>query len=378
MRITLAATLAASLFTMLLRERARRTRRALAMVEHDFKSDGALPLPPANPNDVGLLADRLEHITRWSDGWIAAGKVPGMITCIARKGKLVYMHASGHADIETKQPFRTNTVVRAYSMTKVVTSVVVMILYERGYFQLDEPISHHLPSFANPRVLLEDGTIVEADREITVRDLLTHTAGLGYGDGEGDIDELYTGARVGWNTPPSMSLSEFVDRLGRLPLGSHPGDRWRYSYASDVSTTPTSVFLRWDAGAAASPYRTDTHRRMGCVSLFPFGGHHCLPRVQQVLGRLIEVLVGLPLDEVYEREVFKPLGMVDSCFQLRDDEMAARFAQVGDCQHTISKSSRKRIELDIHLYTNLIILNPTHPSAAPARVNPNVKGALCA
>lgn len=234
-RLALAAagTMAAVLAALLSARRIRRAR-AMTMIEHDYRRHGRLPLPPAHPAEVGLSAHRLEHISTWADGWVASGKVPGMITAIVRRGKLVYLHVCGCADVERDRPFQTNTVLRAYSMTKCVTSVVAMILYERGLFQLDEPISHFLPAFANPRVLLEDGTLVAADREITVKDLLTHTAGLGYGDGEGEIDELYAGARIGWNTPLDMSLAEFVDRLGRIPLGSHPGERWRYSYATDV------------------------------------------------------------------------------------------------------------------------------------------------
>jgi CubicO group peptidase (beta-lactamase class C family) len=215
----------------------------MTMIEHDSRRHGRLPLPPAHPAEVGLSAERLEHISTWADGWVASGKVPGMITAIVRRGKLVYLHLCGCADVERDRPFQTNTVLRAYSMTKCVTSVVAMVLYERGLFQLDEPISHFLPAFANPRVLLEDGTLVAADREITVKDLLTHTAGLGYGDGEGEIDELYAGARIGWNTPSDMSLAEFVDRLGRIPLGSHPGERWRYSYATDVLGRLLEVWL---------------------------------------------------------------------------------------------------------------------------------------
>lgn len=192
------------------------------------------------------------------------------------------MHSSGLADVETGQPLRANTILRFYSMTKPVTSVCAMILYERGLFQLDEPISHHLPSFASPRVLQEDGSTVPACREIIVRDLLTHTAGLSYGDTDTDIDELYMSAKIGSNTPANMTLAEFVDRLGRLPLIFHPGESWRYSYATDV------------------------------------------------LGRLLEVLTGLPLDVLLHKEIFEPLGMIDSSFSIGEHDHArrARFAQV--------------------------------------------------
>ena len=106
-----------------------------------------------------------------------------MMTLIARRGKLVYLHSSGFADVEAGLPLKADSILRFYSLTKPVTSVVTMIMYERGLLQLDEPISHHLPSFASPHVLMDDGSIVPARREITVRDLLMHTAGLSYGNG---------------------------------------------------------------------------------------------------------------------------------------------------------------------------------------------------
>ena len=272
-------------------------RAALRAIEHIEHEGCQMPLPAAHPEDVGLSPCRLSSITDWADGWVAAGKIPGMITMIARNGKLTYMHSSGLADVERQLPFAFNTIMRFYSMTKPVTSVGAMILFERGFFQLDEPISHHLPSFARPQVL-EDGKPVRARREITFRDLLMHTAGLGYGDGETDLDELYESARIGSNTPADMSLAEFVDRLGRLPLAYHPGESWRYSYATDV------------------------------------------------LGRLIEVISGLALDEFLRREVFEPLRMVDSCFYLQKDdhERRARLAQVYQAtdDREVGPSARQR------------------------------------
>ena len=226
---------------------------------------------------VGMCAKRLLRISKWSNGWVNSGKLPGMMTLIARRGKLVYLHSSGFADVEAGLPLKADSILRFYSLTKPVTSVVTMIMYERGLLQLDEPISHHLPSFASPHVLMDDGSIVPARREITVRDLLMHTAGLSYGNGETEIDRLYSDARIGSN---SMSLAEFVDRLGRLPLIYHPGDSWQYSYATDV------------------------------------------------LGRLLEVLSGKPLDILLRDEVFEPLGMRDSGFHIADSSQHARFAQI--------------------------------------------------
>ena len=169
------------------------------------------------------------------------------------------------------------TLLRFYSMTKPIVSVCAMVAYERGLFQLDEPISIHLPGFAKPRVVLPGGGSEPAAREITFRDLLTHTAGLAYGDSEHAVDEAYREVGCGWDAPYKLTLEEFVDRIGALPLAYQPGSSWRYSYATDV------------------------------------------------LGRLLEVVTGLPLDELLAQEIFGPLGMVDSGFHVPQDKLG-RFA----------------------------------------------------
>ena len=148
------------------------------LVEIDEERHGAAPLPLAAPEEVGLSSVRLQQISRWSDGWVESGKFPGLLTLIARRGRLCYLHSSGVASVDDGREMAQNTIVRLYSLSKPLVSVCAMVLYERGFFQLDEPLSHHLPSFANPRVLLPSGESVAAKREITVRDLLTHTAGL--------------------------------------------------------------------------------------------------------------------------------------------------------------------------------------------------------
>ena len=152
------------------------------------------------PEDVGLSSERLRRLQSWSDGWVDSGKFPGLFTLIARRGKLCFAHASGVADVETGAPMAMDTIVRLYSLSKPLVSVCAMVLYERGFFQLDEPISHHLPSFSNPTVLLPSGETVPAQREITVRDLLTHTAGLTYGDSDSGVDSLYKAAGCGWDS----------------------------------------------------------------------------------------------------------------------------------------------------------------------------------
>lgn len=278
MQLAIAAAGSGIVIAWALAARLRRRRRAL-LVAIDPSRHGPPPLPLAAPEDVGLSSERLHQISAWSDGWVASGKFPGLLTLIARRGKLCYLHASGLADVESGSEIAQNTVMRLYSLSKPLVSACAMVLYEQCYFQLDEPISHHLPSFANPRVLLPSGETVPARREITVRDLLTHTAGLTYGDSDSDVDAAYKNAGCGWDAPYRLSLSDFVDRVGRLPLAFHPGESWRYSYATDV------------------------------------------------LGRLLEVLSGEALDALLHRTLFAPLGMHDSGFVVTAAQRP-RFAEI--------------------------------------------------
>jgi CubicO group peptidase (beta-lactamase class C family) len=146
--------------------------------------------------DVGLCSRRLSRIDDWMDRWVGSGKLPGMSVAVMRKGRVAYFRAAGLRDVERGTPMTEDTVVRIYSMTKPLTSLAIMMLYEEGKFQLDDPISKVLPSFANQRVFsggskLERET-VPAERDITYRDLLTHTSGLAFGFMETHIvDTIY-------------------------------------------------------------------------------------------------------------------------------------------------------------------------------------------
>ena len=192
------------------------TSESYDLVEITESLHGPVPLPLAAPEDVGLSTQRLRALSAWSDGWVESGKIPGMLTCIVRRGKLVYLHTSGKADVEADRPMAPNTIVRLYSLSKPLVSVCAMCLYERGLFQLDEPISHHLPSFANPTVMLPSGEAVPAKREITFADLLTHTAGLTYGDGDGPVDAAYKAAGCGWDAPyAALNSSRYTEPLHR-------------------------------------------------------------------------------------------------------------------------------------------------------------------
>ena len=228
-------------------------------------------LPLVAPEQVGLSAARLDRVRTWMNGWVDSGKLAGMVVCVMRKGELAFAETYGKADIERNKPMRPDTIFRIYSMTKPLTSTAIMMLYEEGRFQLDDPISKFIPAFKNPRVYAggSRGKIdsVPAEREITFRDLLTHTSGLTYGFMESNpVDALYRAKDgVDFQTG-TTSLREIVDKLATFPLIAQPGKAWNYSVATDV------------------------------------------------LGCLVEVISGQPFETYLVEKVIKPLGMVDTNF----------------------------------------------------------------
>ena len=228
-------------------------------------------LPLTSPEQVGLSAARLARITSWMKGWVDSGKLPGVVVCVMRKGELAFAETYGKADLERNKPMRPDTIFRIYSMTKPLTSAAIMMLYEEGHFQLDDPISKFIPRFANPRVYAggSRGKIdsVPAEREITFRDLLTHTSGLTYGFMESNpVDALYR-AKDGVDFGMAeTSLKQVVEKLATFPLIAQPGKAWNYSVATDV------------------------------------------------LGYLVEVISGQPYQVYLKENVIEPLGMVDTDF----------------------------------------------------------------
>src|SRR6185369_12883438 len=175
-----------------------------------------------SPEQVGLSAARLARITSWMKGWVDSGKLPGMLVAVMRKGELAFAETYGKADVERNKPVRPDTIFRIYSMTKPLTSTAIMMLYEEGRFQLDDPISRFLPAFKNMRVFAggSRGKIesVPAEREINFRDLLTHTSGLTYGFMESNpVDALYRAKDgVDFQTATS-SLKDAVEKLATFP-----------------------------------------------------------------------------------------------------------------------------------------------------------------
>ncbi|WP_286830268.1 MULTISPECIES: serine hydrolase domain-containing protein [Kordiimonas] len=239
-------------------------------------------IPTASPEDVGLSASTLDAMTRHFDAYIKEGKLSGLTTLVARHGKVVHFETYGDRTLAGNEVLKDDDIFRIYSMTKPVTGVALMMLYEEGRFQLDDPVSVYLPEFANAQVfeaMAEDGTVetVPAKRPITIRDLMRHTAGLTYGlFGETPVDKLYQKNGV---LQYGLSAEEWISRLASQPLLYQPGDQWVYSFAVDVQ------------------------------------------------GRLIEVLSGKPLDQFFEDRIFKPLGMTDTGFYI-SAEKASRLVDM--------------------------------------------------
>src|SRR6185437_2743018 len=243
-------------------------------------------LPLVSPEQVGLSAARLARVSEWMKGWVDSGKLPGLLVAVMRRGELAFAETYGKADVERNKPVRPDTIYRIYSMTKPLTSTAIMMLYEEGRFQLDDPISKFIPAFANPRVYSggSRGKIetVPAEREINFRDLLSHTSGLTYGFMESNpVDAAYR-AKDGVDFQTSdTSLRQVVEKLATLPLIAQPGKAWNYSVSTDV------------------------------------------------LGYLVEVISGQPFEKYLVEKVTKPLGMGDTDFFVskeKHDRLAANYS----------------------------------------------------
>ncbi len=238
----------------------------------------AKDLAVAAPETVGMSATRLGHIRRLTEKHIAEKRIPGASALIARRGRIVYQEAFGMADIEAGRPMRMDTIHRIYSMSKPLTSVAVMMLYEEGRFQLNDPVGKYLPEFAKMQVGTEEkdaetGKMVlktaPAKRPMTIRDLLRHTSGLTYGVfGDTLVDRQYRQARI----LSQIDLAEFVKSLASIPLQYEPGTRWHYSVSVDV------------------------------------------------LGRLVEVISGKSFEEFLRERIFTPLEMRDTGFIVPADK----------------------------------------------------------
>jgi CubicO group peptidase (beta-lactamase class C family) len=211
------------------------------------------PLPTAAPASQGFSPERLSRLHARMQEFVDTGKHAGIIMLIARNGKVVDTRVWGYRDLERKLPMETDTIVRVYSMSKIVTSVAALMLHEEGRLKLDDPITKYLPGFDKPRVF-KGGTakapvLVAAKTPITVQHLLTHTAGFIYGFGEGPLQTIYNRKP---NILQAATMDEFVARVGKMPLAHEPGERFSYGLNTDlvgaivekIAGQPFDVFLR--------------------------------------------------------------------------------------------------------------------------------------
>jgi CubicO group peptidase (beta-lactamase class C family) len=227
-----------------------------------------------DPAEVGMDAARLQRLDRRLAQWVDRGQLPGFLVTVARHGKLVHVGKHGHRDVEAGLPVTDDTRWRIYSMTKPVTSVAAMSLYEEGAFELNDPISRWLPEWADTRVYVAGSELkpvtVPQVEPIRVWHLLSHTAGITYGFHHAHpVDTLYRLRGYEWGSPPGADNAQVSQDLAAMPLLFQPGSEWNYGMSTDV------------------------------------------------LGRLVEVLAGKPLDEVFAERVFGPLGMTETSFGLR-------------------------------------------------------------
>lgn len=188
------------------------------------------------PETVGISSERLERLTAWLKQQVSSERLAGCSVLIGRRGEIPYFGSAGLADIETNRQFARNTIVRINSMTKAVTTVAAMMLYEQGAFQLDDPVSAYIPAFATTRVW-RDGEVSNTEAQSTpilISHLMTHTAGLTYGFMQANVvDEVYREQGLEFALRGAV-LNEMVEKLAKIPLICQPGSQWNYSVASDV------------------------------------------------------------------------------------------------------------------------------------------------
>jgi len=292
----------------------------------------------AEPAEVGLDPDRLERIGRHFARYVDDGRLPGWLITVSRHGRLAYVASYGSRDVEAGLAAETDTVWRLYSMTKPVTSVAAMMLHEEGGFELNDPVSSFIPSFADVRVYAGGSDLrpvtVPATEPVRIWHLLTHTAGLTYGFHRvHPVDAMYRAAGFEWSSPPGTDLAQACDIWAGLPLLFQPGAEWNYSVATDV------------------------------------------------LGRVVEVVSGQRLDEFFAARIFDPLGLNDTGFCATDPQLprlaalytpgsggtAVRLDRLGDAARRLPAllgggSGLVSTAADYHRFTQLLL----HRAGSPA------------
>ena len=265
-------------------------KKALAFALLALPLAAASSVPAAKPEDVGVSSERLQRVSQMLQRRIAAGEMSGAVAIVARKGKIVHLEAQGVMDLDTKKPMAKDTMFRVASMTKPVTGLAIMMMIEEGKVRLNDPVSRYIPEFKNLKVAVAQPTAggrggaapapggpaagggraaapnyytVPADREITVKDLLTHVSGLASGAMSNNSIQAPAIARK-----PTDKLADYIPRLGNSALEFQPGSRWAYSAQAGFDT----------------------------------------------LGRIVEIASGMPLNQFFRQRIFDPLGMKEISF----------------------------------------------------------------
>jgi CubicO group peptidase (beta-lactamase class C family) len=225
------------------------------------------------PEDVGLSSERLQRISPLMQDFVKNDQMPGVMTLVQRRGKVAHFDMFGHMDIEAKKPMQEDALFRIYSMTKPITSIALMMLFEEGCFGINDPVANYIPAFKDTKVYAGmdyvSMKLVEQDQPMTIRHLMTHTSGLSYGWYlDSPVETLYREAMTEERFNRDQNLQELVERLAQLPLLFQPGTNWRYSMATDV------------------------------------------------LGYLVQTIANMPFADFLEERIFKPLGMIDTAFDV--------------------------------------------------------------
>ena len=236
----------------------------------------AAALETTRPEAVGVSSERLERLTQTLEDYVESGRLAGGVALVARRGQIVYLHAFGERDRESGAPMTADSMFRIASQTKAIVSTAVMMLQEEGALLIRDPVGDYLPEFRETTVAVPRDRggydVVPATRPITIRDLLTHTSGYGYGTGVAANRWQSAGIQGWYFADRDEPIAETVKRIAALPADAQPGERWVYGYSTDI------------------------------------------------LGALVERVSGQPLDRFLEERIFRPLGMTDTHFYVPEDK----------------------------------------------------------
>ena len=230
-------------------------------------------LEHGTPEELGLSSSRLDRVTDWLNQQVESERLAGASVMICRNGRIGYLESAGQSDLENGKPFDASTIVRIFSMTKPITSVAAMMLYEEGRYQLDDPVAKYLPEFTDTKVWKGEGSLENVEdqtRPMLVKHLFMHTSGLTYGFMNANVvDQEHRNQKIEF-PGTAGTLEELVKRLAVIPLIAQPGTQWNYSVSTDV------------------------------------------------LGRLVEVWSGLSLEAFFKERILEPLGMHDTGFSVAE------------------------------------------------------------